>query len=879
MGTTLSSLRVAASFDATDYVSGMQAKINADQAGAQSSSALAASMDAANSKANDSGAAFARLSAQYVPGARAAQQFQQAVLNLGNQIDRGNISAAQVPGLLQAIYAKYGYVADAATLTSRGYTTLGSAAEDLNTRFAKQISSAGAAGASFDLVAGKLATMKNSGLDPVSAAMEGMNRMMLATSANLGPVGTMLAAMGPEGLAVAFSVGAAAAAFESLVAGASDLAQRATALQSFAQATGLSTDEIQGLTESGSQFGITSQTVTEYVERLSSSLGQAQQGTGALFDALLKINPALALQISGVKSAQQGLDLLAQAYKSAADAGNITLASQIARAAGGGRNGDSVGPLLDAVANAGGVLNIGQEAQSSGNAISSTLIPQLVALNSELNEAKLASTNIFESMFSEQVLSAELEFFQGLEKIGAKLAEIQQNSSPAATGAKAIGLGLLSAIPGIGPGVSLIASQFANKPSATAASPTDYDLAVSVAGLAGLGTAQSAATGSAAGLLKIQQQLVSAFQGTATPAQDLTVKILALKAALDGHQLSAEQAAHAQGLLVESFNVTQMQSNISAMGALATPTQQYDLAVAKLTLDLNQGKISQYAFNAGVMNAQQTLASSTEALKEQYGLASDADIAAVAYQKYNNAMAAIGATAEQSAAGLPALNKQVQQLIDSAHVGASTLPQFTQLLQNLKNPNTTTDELLTSSANAILQAGQGFTQALQQGDTIAQAIAAALTSAANSVANAFATAGAKSIAGSFLGTNTATAGSGGMAGAISSALGLGAGSLVGGLATGGISMAIGAGISMITGSISQSQQAQQAWQQAQANWAGMADEIAEFVCAMMTDESGRHATAPDSAVEKPVGKESTGAEIINLAGRRKRYECHQLRAA
>jgi hypothetical protein len=357
---------------------------------------------------------------------------------------------------------------------------------------------------------------------------------------------------------------------------------------------------------------------------------------------------------------------------------------------------------------------------------------------------------------------------------------------------------------------------------------------------------------------------------------------MGLSKSVEEHTLTATEAAHAQGLLVESFNVTQLQANVSAMGALVTPTQQYGLAVAQLTLQLNEGKIGQYAFNAGVMNAQQTLQSSTEALKEQYGLASDADIASVAYQKYANAMGALGATSAQTAAGLPALNKQIQASIDAAHVGASTLPQFTQLLQDLGNPNKTTDELLTSSANAILQAGQGFTQALQQGQTIAEAIATALTNSANSVANAFATAGAKSIASAFMG-GSSSSGSGGMLGGIGSALSgaLGLGSMGASLATGGISMAIGAGISMITGSLQQSQQAQAAWQQAQQNWAGMAGAIAEFVCSMMGDEPQQEATAPDGAVEETpdVPGGNAGAKVIDLAGKRRKNVSNQLRLA
>ena len=244
-----------------------------------------------------------------------------------------------------------------------------------------------------------------------------MNNQFLALATGLGPTGVILAGFGPAGLAVAAAIGLVSSAFESLVAGADDLARRATALQSFATATGISTDQVQALDSAAAGFGITSDTVARDLETFASSVGQAQQGTGTLFTSLMKVNPQLALQVSGAHDVAQAFNLVATAYKSAADAGNAAGAASISRAAFG-RNGAAAGPaLLGGTAQAGGLGQLGADAAASGDTISATLIPQLVALNSQLDLVRTKSTNAFESLFAQEVLTAELQFYQGLDKI------------------------------------------------------------------------------------------------------------------------------------------------------------------------------------------------------------------------------------------------------------------------------------------------------------------------------------------------------------------------------------------------------------------------------------------------------------------------------
>jgi hypothetical protein len=756
MTTSLSSLRVDASLDASGYTAGMSAKVAADQAGTASATALANSITTTQVAFNGNGSSVDSLSKRFIAGYGAAESFQKSVLALGAATDRGAVSFQQQVDLLSGISSKYGLLADSGALAAKSFGSLSGAAQVVNDRFASQAVAATGAASKFELVGAEL-VRTSSASSGTANALANMNNQFLALATGLGPSGVILAGFGPAGLAAAAAIGLASSAFEALVGGADDLARKATALQSFATATGLTTDEIQGLNAAGAALGVTSDTVARDLENFASSVGQAQQGTGTLFDSLLKVNPQLALQVSGAKSVAQAWDTVAQAYQAAANSGNAAGAAAIGRAALG-RSGAQVAPaLLGGSVQSGGISQLGTQAAAAGDAIDSGLIARLTTLNAQLAQTRENATNAWESLFAEPVLTAELQFAEAMGKVVGVLTQLQNLSSSLPSATKGIGAGLFSmfGIAGAIPAALLAMT----KPTAPPAAVPDNDnaLGVSAEGLAGLGGGEASLTATSAALYAVQQKLISALAGTATPAQQLNLQIMGLSKSVEEHTLDATQAAHAQGLLTEAFNVTQLQSNIGAMGALATPTQQYGLAVAQLTLQLNEGKISQYAFSAGVMNAQQNLQSSTLALKEQYGLASDADIATVAYQKYNDTMAALGATSAQTAAGLPALTKQIQASTDAAHVAASSLPQFTGLLRDLQNPNKTTDELFTGIGNSLIQGGQAFTQALQQGQTIAEAIATSLTGAANAIANAFATAGAKQIAGLLLGAGSSSA--------------------------------------------------------------------------------------------------------------------------
>ncbi|HZR61336.1 MAG TPA: hypothetical protein VFA80_10350 [Xanthobacteraceae bacterium] len=142
---------------------------------------------------------------------------------------------------------------------------------------------------------------------------------------------------------------------------------------------------------------------------------------------------------------------------------------------------------------------------------------------------------------------------------------------------------------------------------------------------------------------------------------------------------------------------------------------------------------------------------------------------------------------------------------------------------------------------------------LQQGQTIAESLGSALTSAANSFANNLGKTGTQNIVGGLLNGSLSQIGSG------------------------LTDFGIGTAISLITGSITADQQAEQQFAQAQQDWANMAKAVAEFVTAMMSEQPPENPT-PSPAAAEVTDAIAEGAEIIDLAGRR-RDERYRFRAA
>lgn len=129
----LSSLRVAADFDATKYTRGMASKIDADKRGAASSNSVGAALAQADAAMEKTANGSVRLSRALIDGYSNAAKFESTLRAIGRGVDRGmDLDRAAV--LLDAAYKKYGLVADAMTLVQQGHVNLAPLVTSLNQR-------------------------------------------------------------------------------------------------------------------------------------------------------------------------------------------------------------------------------------------------------------------------------------------------------------------------------------------------------------------------------------------------------------------------------------------------------------------------------------------------------------------------------------------------------------------------------------------------------------------------------------------------------------------------------------------------------------------------------------------------------------------------
>jgi hypothetical protein len=155
-------------------------------------------------------------------------------------------------------------------------------------------------------------------VSPLNAAVSGIQSQMVALSAGLGPVGVGLAALGPVGLAVGVGLKLASDAIDAMSSSADALAAKATVMSNFAAVTGLTTDQVQALTETAAKLGVSSDETQRFIDQFTSKLTALRTASGPLYDAILKVDAGIAQQMLTAKGTTAEFDLYAQAWKEAA---------------------------------------------------------------------------------------------------------------------------------------------------------------------------------------------------------------------------------------------------------------------------------------------------------------------------------------------------------------------------------------------------------------------------------------------------------------------------------------------------------------------------------------------------------------------------------
>ena len=234
-----------------------------------------------------------------------------------------------------------------------------------------------------------------------------------------GPVGALLGSFGPWGIAAAAGIGIVTKALDYMNEGAQEMGDKADALKTFADNTGLTVTQIRGLTQAGAEVGMSADKVGSAMEKFTANLRDAREGTGALYDGLRRIDSGLADEVAAAPNAAKAMDAVIKAINATADA---TTRLNIAKAAFG-KGGASMTGVADIVGDAGGV-DAYTEATVKASGVTSELIERVAKLRNETKALEEANKLAMQAMYAEPVLERQKQFAEQNAKIIAQIPAI-----------------------------------------------------------------------------------------------------------------------------------------------------------------------------------------------------------------------------------------------------------------------------------------------------------------------------------------------------------------------------------------------------------------------------------------------------------------------
>jgi hypothetical protein len=265
-------------------------------------------------------------------------------------------------------------------------------------------------------------TKPGAGLSAVDKTVADLKGRMEGTAGSIGLLGTFLTNLGPVGLVAAAGIAGVIAVLYEASKAANELGDRAQQLRTFAEAAGLTTDEVQALTAQGADLSLSAENIGTALQRLTANLGAAHSGTGALYTALHQLSPELAHQVAGAKDVATAYDLIGRAI---ANAKSKAEAASIAQAAFG-RGGVIEGELAARVYQSGGLAAIGSGAQQAGTALDSGLLQRLATLRSQIKEIEQENADLRASWFAETVLGNTLSLDRAMQQGLLHMQEMQK---------------------------------------------------------------------------------------------------------------------------------------------------------------------------------------------------------------------------------------------------------------------------------------------------------------------------------------------------------------------------------------------------------------------------------------------------------------------
>lgn len=532
-----------------------------------------------------------------------------------------------------------------------------------------------------------------SGTEVFSRQLDAIQRQMIALAGNLGIVGTLLAGMGPGGLAAAAGIGALVAVFNALSERANALGQQASGLSKFATTTGFTVEQLQAVSIESAKFGISGEEAGVRINRFAQQVKELNEANGPLYEIILKNNKGIAQQMTTTTDVVKMLDLYTKATI------NATRADQArADTTAFGRGGIVFGAAARSMSDQGGIAKMAQDMDRFG-VLSSNDVDILNNLKNAIDELGKKNKTAMDLWFSQDVLMREAQAALKAKEILETLQQVSQlgpgnlltaiNTMGQSTTEEAIGSALDAQI---AKAKTLLALQLRLGQTANFSGSLTHLPNTAEQNIANI-TAE----------LNAQNRLVTALGAGATVRDQYNQQLLAMRKAQADNILTTEQFIKARGILNLTFSSQNIQATTAALGQLATVTQTVNAAMSQISLQQAKGQTSLSSDQINMIKQmQQTTAEGAQLQVRTANIVVSAD-ELMQQKKRELAITVFNGTMTQQQADQALLNyaSHARDAAVATEVYASKFPQLTQAMRDFGDSNKLLDATMVSSLNQI----------------------------------------------------------------------------------------------------------------------------------------------------------------------------------
>lgn len=537
----------------------------------------------------------------------------------------------------------------------------------------------------------------------LSREFEGIGRDL---SREIGGFGNVLGALGPGGVAAAIGIGAAVAAIYALVQGAHELASEAGRIKDLSDTLGLTTTQVQALTDAGSKFALTDDKIAAALQRFSASMNEFREGNGALFRIIQQIDPALAEQLALARDLGKEIDILGKVYEKAG-----TRATALSRAAFG-RTGFIFGELIKDIGRGGGIENLTAEFARSGDALDENLIKRVTILKREIDDMAGDAKKNFESIYSEKLLQSQkqstelwLEFSRAaknftisddlrkwLDSLGKKVPSFISDLSI---------IPELSAVAEVWQRIFTLQADVRKGAAPKPGSPDFIGPTLPTA-------AQTVGAGfSQADFAQRRQNIEAEIALLAQGANSLRTLITTatdpkdIKRYTAQYQEATEQISEKKKALLE-FKTNIREKDIKILGDAATQTEKYQFEQSRLQVQMDKTGVSQSVVNRALEAFRFAQEQANFAVRSSLGIVSEEEIVKqrLAVLERQRALG-LSLSATEAVRAEAIIRKEARDTYEQLQVRASQYPQLTRLALDYANTNKQLDQVLTNTMSNV----------------------------------------------------------------------------------------------------------------------------------------------------------------------------------